>query len=44
MVDLAGYVPLGTDYESLPAPVRLVDTRIGTGVPGQLGRSVTLSR
>ena len=44
VVDLAGYVPLGTDYRSEPAPVRLVDTRIGTGVPGQLGRSVALSR
>lgn len=38
VVDLAGILPLTADYEPLPAPERLVDTRIGTGVPGQLGR------
>jgi len=38
VVDLAGFLPLTADYEPLRAPVRLVDTRIGTGVPGQLGR------
>jgi hypothetical protein len=44
VVDLAGYLPLDAAYDPLPAPLRLVDTRIGTGVPGQLGRSVDLSR
>jgi hypothetical protein len=38
VVDLTGTLPLTADYEPLRAPVRLVDTRIGTGVPGQLGR------
>ncbi|MDW3216412.1 MAG: hypothetical protein R8G01_20645 [Ilumatobacteraceae bacterium] len=36
VVDLAG--ALGSGYEPLRVPERLVDTRIGTGVPGQLGR------
>jgi hypothetical protein len=38
VVDLAGFLPLTAGYEPLRAPVRLVDTRIGTGVPGQFGR------
>jgi len=37
VVDLSGHLTESADYSSPPAPVRLVDTRIGTGVPGQLG-------
>ena len=39
VVDLAGFVPMTADYEPMRTPVRLVDTRIGTGVSGQFGRS-----
>ena len=37
VVDLAGDLTSSADYSPSNAPVRLVDTRIGTGVPGQLG-------
>ncbi len=37
VVDLSGYVTDDAGYSAPDAPIRLVDTRIGTGVPGQLG-------
>ena len=39
VVDLAGFVPSAADYEPMRTPVRIVDTRIGTGVSGQFGAS-----
>jgi hypothetical protein len=37
VVDLFGHLTDGSGFEALDAPARLVDTRIGVGVPGQLG-------
>ncbi|MFW2335547.1 MAG: hypothetical protein ACN4IE_17250, partial [Ilumatobacter sp.] len=37
VVDWSGYVTDAGGYTAPAAPVRLVDTRIGTGVPGQFG-------
>lgn len=37
VVDWFGTLPPASGFEPRIAPVRLVDTRIGTGVPGQLG-------
>lgn len=36
IVDLAGYVPAGSPLQFLPRPDRIVDTRIGVGVPRAL--------
>ena len=37
VVDLAGLLAADADYDAPAVPVRLVDTRIGTGVAGQFG-------
>ena len=37
VVDLAGVLAADADYDAPAVPVRLVDTRIGTGVAGQFG-------
>ncbi len=37
VVDLSGHLTETADYSPSTAPVRLVDTRIGTGVSGQFG-------
>jgi len=37
VVDLAGVLTSDAGYEATVVPERLVDTRIGTGVPGQFG-------
>jgi hypothetical protein len=37
VVDLAGYIPAGSDVTPLPAPTRFLDTRIGLGVPSRVG-------
>jgi len=37
VVDWSGSLTDAADYAALAKPVRLVDTRIGSGVPGQLG-------
>ena len=38
VIDLAGVLDVEADYDAPVTPVRLVDTRIGTGVVGQFGR------
>jgi hypothetical protein len=37
VVDLAGVLTVDAGYDAPASPVRLVDTRIGTGVIGQFG-------